>query len=271
MGYSKGDKYDLAESDLKSFTRSSIRTKVMLTLLDKGKTAGELEEIMNTRSTTILHSMKSLMESNLVEKKQQEYNLTNIGRIQAIMLDELVNTIITIKEHHDFWLHHDMSGIPLELQKRIGMLGQGEIIRDSLETPLKSLDYFIATLSDSREIQGVSPVLVRGYPEAISHVVNSGAHVELILTNPVLKVIISEQKELLKEMLNNENFILYSIDMDVRTAFTVTESFLNLGLSRTDGSYDLGTDLIYSGEKAIEWGKMLYNYYRSLSTRLTDV
>ena len=88
MGFTKGEKYDLAESDLKSFTRSSIKTKVMFTLLDEGKTASELEKIMKTRSTTILHSMKSLMESDLVEKRQQEYNLTNIGRIQAIMLDE---------------------------------------------------------------------------------------------------------------------------------------------------------------------------------------
>ena len=63
---STGDKYDLAEPDLKSFTRSSIRTKVMLTLLDGAKTVGDLERIMDTRASTILHSVKSLMESRLV-------------------------------------------------------------------------------------------------------------------------------------------------------------------------------------------------------------
>ncbi|MDD4092989.1 MAG: DUF1724 domain-containing protein [Methanothrix sp.] len=271
MGFTKGEKYDLAESDLKSFTRSSIKTKVMFTLLDEGKTASELEKIMKTRSTTILHSMKSLMESDLVEKRQQEYSLTNIGRIQAIMLDELVNTIVTIKEHHGFWLHQDISGIPDELQRRIGMLGQGDIFKNPKETPLKSLDYFLSTLSNSREIWGVSPVTIRGYPEAIYQVVNNGAHVELILTNTVLKVIISEYKEMLREMLNRDNFKLYSIDMDVKVAFIVTESYLNLGLARVDGSFDLGTDLIYSGEKAILWGKMLYNHYRSLSTQFVNI
>jgi predicted transcriptional regulator len=271
MGSTKGDKYDLAEPDLKSFTRSSIRTKVMLTLLDGGKTASELEKVMDTRASTILHSIKSLTDNNLVDKKNQEYSLTSIGRIQALILDDLVNTIVTINEHHDFWLHHEMGGIPTELQKRIGMLGQGEIIKDSPESPLKSLDYFIATLSQSKEVLGVSSVVVRGYPEAISNVVNSGVQVELILTNPVLNVVISEQKQLLNDLLASENFKLFSIDKDVKISFTVTESFLNLGLSRIDGSYDLGTDLIYSVEKAIEWGKLLYNHYRDQSNQLENV
>lgn len=271
MGSGKGETYDLAESDLKSFTRSSVRTKLMLILLDGGKTVSELEDIMGIRSSTILHAMKSLMQSNLVERRSRGYCLTNIGRIQAMMLDDLVNTIITINEHYDFWIQHDMSGIPIELQKRIGMLGQGQAIRDTLETPLKSLDYFIEALSDSKVILGVSPVLIRGYPEAISEVVERGAHVELILTTPVLKVIIAEQRETMRDLLKKDNFTLYSIDGDVRASFTVTESFLNLGLSRMNGSYDLGTDLVYTGEKAIEWGMMLYDYYKSQSIRLKDV
>jgi len=270
MGSTKGERYDLAELDLKSFTRSSIRTKVMFSLLDDGKTAAELGRIVNARSTTILHSMKSLMESGLVLKKQQKFCLTNIGRIQAIMLNELVDTIIAIKEHHDFWLNHDLSGIPDELQKSIGMLGQGEIFRDQKETPLKSLDYFLAALSSSKEIRGVSPVTIRGYPEAISQMAKKGTHIELILTNPVLKVIISEHGEMLRENLKRDNFKLYSIDKDVKAAFIVTESYLNLGLARADGSFDLGADLIYSGEKAIQWGKILYDHYLSQSTRFMD-
>ena len=267
---STGDKYDLAEPDLKSFTRSSIKTKVMLTLLDGGKTASDLERIMDTRASTILHSIKSLIDGNLVEKRRQEYILTSIGRIQALILDDLVNTIVTINENHDFWLSHDMSAIPLELQKRIGMLGSGEMIRDSPETPLRSLEYFIDTLSQCREIQGVSPVLVTGYDRMISEIVTAGVQVELILTNAVIMAMASEQKVMLNELLLQENFRLFCID-DIKISFTVTESFLNLGLCRHDGSYDLGMDLIYTGKKAIEWGKMLYRHYRRSSQQLKQI
>jgi predicted transcriptional regulator len=84
-------------------------------------------------------------------------------------------------------------------------------------------------------------------------------------------VVVSEQKALIDDLLDCKNFKLYSIDKDVKLSFTVTESFLNLGLSRVDGSYDLGTDLIYSGEKATEWGRMLFQHYRSLSEQLENV
>ncbi|HPC90536.1 MAG TPA: DUF1724 domain-containing protein [Methanothrix sp.] len=267
---SPGDKYDLAEEDLKSFTRSSIRTKVMLTLLEGGKTAGDLERIMDSRASTILHSIKSLMEGNLVEKRRQEYVLTSIGRVQALMLNDLVNTIVTLNEHRDFWLSHDMSAIPLELQKKIGMLSNGEIVRDSPETPLKSVEYFINTISQSKEIMGVSPVVVTGYDQALAEAANSGCRVEIILTNPVLTAMLPEMKKLLNELLKGENFKLFYIEGDVKIAFTVTESFLNLGLCRLDGSYDLGMDLIYKGQKAVEWGRMLYEHYRLQSRRLKE-
>jgi len=271
MGSSASDKYDLAESDLKSFTRSSIRTKVMLALMDKDMTASDLEKAMIIRTSTILHSIKDLMESNLVYKTAQGYALTNVGRMQALMLGELVNTIIVLNDHRNFWLSHDMSGIPQDIQKKISLLGQSELIRDSPETPLRSLEYFIQELLRSRNVFGVSPNTLTGYADTIAEVVENGADVELILTAPVLKIVVSENRDMLSKLLNHENFKLYRIDRDVRVAFTVTDSLLNLGLFRHDGSYDLGSDLICKGEGAVKWGRLLFEYYRNASVRLDNI
>ena len=259
---------EIAELALKSFSRSSVRTKIIITILEGGKTVGELEKITNTRSSTLLHSIKDLMELDLVEKKRQVYSLTNIGRIQASILDDLLNTIMTLNQHHKFWRNHDLSGIPMELQKKIGLLGKGEIVKDSPETPLKSLDYFLASLSDSKEIKGVSPILITGYSKAIAQLVEKGSNVEIIVTNPVFKAILSEEIDLINQMLKRKNFNLFLINGDIKISFLVTESFLNLGLSRIDGSYDLGTDLVYSGDRAVIWGMMLYDYYKSQATQV---
>jgi predicted transcriptional regulator len=271
MQSSASEKYDLAESDLKSFTRSSIRTKVMLALMDKEMTAGELEKVMAIRTSTILHSIKDLMENSLVNKTAHGYALTNVGRMQALMLDELVNTIITLNNYRDFWLNHDMSGIPQELQKRIALLGQSEIMKDSPEAPLRSLEYFIQELLKTKNIFGVSPNTITGYSNTIASAVRNGANVELILTNPVLKIVISENRDLLIELLSHENFRLYRIDKEVHVAFTVTDSLLNLGLFRTDGSYDLGSDLICKGESSVKWGLSLFDYYRNDAILLNSI
>lgn len=68
MGSENKERYQLVEADLKMFSRSGVRSKIMLILLEGGRTVGELEKITNTRSTTLLHSIKDLTDLDLVEK-----------------------------------------------------------------------------------------------------------------------------------------------------------------------------------------------------------
>jgi predicted transcriptional regulator len=271
MGSSASEKYDLAESDLKSFTRSSIRTKVMLALMDKDMTASELEKAMIIRTSTILHSIKDLMESNLVYKTAQGYALTNVGRMQALMLDDLVATIITLNDYRDFWLSHDMSGIPQELQKKIGMLGKGEILEGDRTAVLKAQEFFISVLKNSKEIYGVSPIIVPGYAEAISIAVENGAKVSLILTKAIIESVIREHEEVLQFLLSCGNFKLYRIDNDIKVAFTVTDEILSFGLFRLDGRYDISSDLNCKGLEARKWGMELFAYYLSKSECMDTV
>lgn len=262
---------DLAEDKLKAFTRSAVRTKTILCLVEREMDSGDLERIIGTRASTILHTIKDMIDEDIAFKSKRGYALTNIGRIQAMLLDDLVGAVAALNQHREFWLNHDLSGIPPELQKKIGMLTQSEIIKGSPETPLKSLEYFIQELLKSREIYGISPVTVAGFSDAIANSVKTGAKVALILTYPVLKVVISENKDLLRDLLQHDNFNLFRIDKDVKVSFTVTESFLNLGLTRMDGSYDLSSDLVCTGESAIAWGRMLFEFYKNKSELVENI
>jgi len=257
--------YDLIEETLKGFTRSKIRTIVMLCLKNGEKKVGDLEYEMNTRASSILHVIKDMRKAKLINKSADNYKLTNIGRIQALLLDDLIQAIITINTHEEFWLSHDLSGIPDELQRKIWMLCQSEIITGDPVAPLKSLDYFIETLINSKIISGVSPIVAPGFSEVITASVEKGTKVDLILTNSVFDIIYKENYDLLNALLKYENFRLYRISMDVKVAFTVTESFLNMGLFRLNGSYDIENDLVCFGEKSILWGMELFNYYKNMS------
>lgn len=252
------------------FSRSGVRSKIMLILLEGGRTVGELEKITNTRSTTLLHSIKELIDFDLVEKKHQVYSLTNIGRIQAVALEDLLNTIITINQHHKFWRYHDLSSIPMDLQKSIGMLGRGEIMEDAPETPLKLWEDFINSLVKARMIRSITSVLIKGFVTAIPTAIGSGADVEIIVTNTVLEAT-STWKDYINKYLKRDNFKLFVIDYDVKISFTLTESFLKLGLANIDGSFDLGADVMYRGEKPVIWGQMFYDYYKRQSTRIFDL
>jgi len=89
--------------------------KVLLNLLEEEKNVGGLEKELGIRTSTILHSIKEMIEEDIMAKTTKGYALTNVGRIQALVLDELVSTIVTLDQHKDFWLTHDISGIPTSL------------------------------------------------------------------------------------------------------------------------------------------------------------
>jgi predicted transcriptional regulator len=251
----------MAEDVLKSFTRSKVRTKILLCLKDGAKGTGDLEKEMGIRNTTILHAIKEMTDSDLVTRADRGYGLTNLGKIQACMLDEMIDFVLALEEHRDFWQTHDISGIPIELLKKIGMLTHSEIMASDHFDPLKTQNYFLKEIVNSKQIYGVSPIMMPDFPLLIATLVEKGSDVNLILTTDILKIVYNDYSDLISELLNHENFILYCIDEVVTTAFTVTDSILNLGLFRIDGGYDLGSDLICMGEDAIKWGMELFNFY----------
>lgn len=265
------DKYDLAEAELKAFTRSAIRTKVILRLLKGSLSTGDLEEELGSWDTTILHTIKDMIDENLIIKKDSGYDLTNAGRIQALLLEKLVCTIVSLDQHRNFWLNHDLSGIPWELQKNIGMLTQSEVISSDSSKPLLILEYFLAVLDRAREIHGVSPVVYPGYSEAIAKAIKRGVHVDLILTDKILEIVAKDYTDLGKELLKHDNFQLYSTDAEVKEAFTVTDTLLSLGLFRLNGDYDVGNDLICKGDRARRWGMELFNHYLNISRRVHSI
>ena len=265
------DKYDLAEDKLKSFTRSAVRTKVMLCLLAGDLNARSLETELGTRASTILHTVKDMIEENVVAKTPQGYALTNVGRIQTLLLAELMNTITVLDKHQDFWLTHDISGIPVDLQMKIGMLDQSNVVVGDSIALLKAQEYFMDKVLESRKIWGVSPIIIPGYAEAMAIPIQKGAQVDLILTDTILKIVLKEYRDLMKVLLERDNFRLYRINDDIKVAFTVTDADLYMGLFRLDGTYDIGQDLYCVGDGAVAWGLDLFKYYRDLSEPLENI
>lgn len=262
------ENYDLAEAQFKGFTRSEVRTKIMLCLKDGELAVGDLEKMLGIRASTILHSMKELIETDIAIRTIQGYSLTNIGKVQSILIDELMSAIVLLDQRKKFWLTHDVSGIPDDLLARIGMIAQSEILEGDPADVLKTQAYFVSELIKSKEIYGISPIIIPEYPAAISAAVQGGAKVDLILTEPILDIIRRNYRNMMNEILKYDRFRLFSIDRDVRLAFTVTDSILSLGLFRIEGGYDVGADLNCFGERARSWGMELFKYYRDRSSQV---
>lgn len=265
------DDFDLAEDLLKGFTRSAIRTKVLLSLKDGELTAGDLERSLGTRASTILHAVKDMIEGGTVVRTLRGYRLTNPGRIQALMLSRLLSAVVVLERHKDFWMTHDISAIPDDLLVDIGLLRDGEIVSGDPAAILRTQQIFVSQLISSRSIYGVSPIIIPEYPAAIDTAVRNGAHVELVLTAPIVEIVVRDYRDVLENLLKKDNFELYRLDSEVRAAFTVIDSSLSLGLFRLDGGYDVGNDLICTGPGAREWGMRLFMHHKKMAERVTSI
>ena len=256
-----GNLYDLAEGQIKGFTRSSVRAKIFLCLKDGPMVVRDIERSIGTRPSTILHSVKDMIDDGIVAKTSKGYELTNIGKIQAILLNDLISCIVALDQNKDFWQSHDISGIPIELQKKIGMLTESEVFRSDSLSILKTQEFYLSEINKAKYIYGVSPIHGPGYAQAMASAVARGSQVYLILTNKILDMVVKENREALTSLLTSEEFHLYSIENDLTVAFTVTDRILSLGLFRQDGGYDVSSDLNCRGEQALLWGKELFDYY----------
>jgi Predicted transcriptional regulator len=136
---------------------------------------------------------------------------------------------------------------------------------------LKSHEHFLEELMKTKEIHGVSPIIAPGHTEVISKAVENGARVELILTNAVFNAVLKDHSDILNRLLQSDNFHLYIIKKEIKVAFTVTDSFISLGLYRLDNGYDLVNDLFCEGETSHAWGMELFNYYLDQSTMFKNI
>jgi predicted transcriptional regulator len=259
--------YELDDSGLKSFTRSTVRMKLLLCLIEGETDAGKMRAKINTDTTTMLHSLKELINEELVVRTAEGYSLTNLGAIQAIKLDELVSTVATIGQQMNFFLNHDMGGIPVEHLRTIGMLYQDEPLISDTAAPFSRQAYLIRELSEARKIRCISSIIAPGYPEAIVNATRDGAKVDLMLTESVIRIIQRDYGDLLRELMRSDNVRLYKPKADdLRLFLMVNESNLFLGMYRFDGDYDMENILISTGEKARKWGLGLFKYYSENSS-----
>lgn len=206
--------------------------------------------------------MKELIDDGLAKRTDLGYSLTNIGKIEALLLNELVAGIAILNKYKNFWLTHDISGIPPELLNKLGVLGESEIIESNPAALMKIAEHAMEKMAEAKEIHGLSPIIVPGVAETVALAVQNGAEVDLILTDTIIREVVKKHASLLRDLIKCKNFRLYRLDQDVRLAFTVADSLLSLGLFRSDGGYDLGSDLICIGDNARMWGLELFDFYR---------
>ncbi|MFZ2070548.1 MAG: transcriptional regulator FilR1 domain-containing protein [Halobacteriota archaeon] len=248
---------------------SEQRRSIIDALWERKKGLSALRKELAVSSTSAIHTLRDLEKNKIVfEDEDRNYGLTKIGEIIALKLVDMVDTLEVLHKHDEFWLTHDLSGIPTHLMEKIGWLKDSMIIADTPADFFKSHTTLLQVLENANELKGIYPIFQLDYLEKVEELVRSQRiDVELIVTNEVLDNIVgmAETEESFKIFLQEPNFTLFALEEDLKIALTLTDSAFYLGLFAGSGIYDYNKALISDDKRALSWGRELYAHYHQRS------
>ncbi|MGZ5539875.1 MAG: helix-turn-helix transcriptional regulator [Halobacteriota archaeon] len=241
---------------------SDLRKNIILSLNHGATTLAELREATGASSTAAIHALRELEKQSLtLQDGGRNYLLSSSGKIVALHLESFVQTVDVITQFGQFWLGHDLSGIPDDSLKSIGVLHESQLLSSTPTDVFKAFSTFVKLLEKAKVIRGVFPIFTPDLLHTFGDLAAKGIQIELVVTKEVRDTILelmdhSDLKNVLKK-----NLKLYVVEKNPKTTVTVTDYFFMLGLFRFDGSYDYSDELLSYNQQGMEWGRGLFNHY----------
>lgn len=261
------DAYNERQEEIRGIFRSRLITQILIALGSGEKPLSKLRDITGSSSQAIIPKIRQLEAMSYIESTKEGYRLTIIGQILEQEIEKLVKIISLSDSNREFWYIHDTKDIPPLFLENIGDLYNSTIVRNAEDNILKVHFNFRKILGEAEFINGVSSIMSPSHAEAIKDAVTRGIPVDLIVTPEISKKLGEEPYgDILKSLADFDNFRIYVFPKQIKIGMTITEKCLSLGLySKDPDFYDFATDLINCDIKAIEWGKELFEYYKSES------
>ncbi|PXF53563.1 MAG: transcriptional regulator [Candidatus Methanophagaceae archaeon] len=260
----KGQKGQNIQNSIRIAVCSELRRRIIIALREGKRALSELRDSLGVSSTTAIHALRELEKENIIfQDESRRYGLTRIGYVIGLKLSDFIDAVEVLKKHEDFWLTHDLSGIPPHLLEKIGWLSNSNVVKIDALDIIKTHTTYIRTLKTAKWIKGVSPIFSPDYPRIFEDLITKHTFTQLVLTESVLKKVIDTVGlENLKYQVSKGYLEIFVIEEEVKVAFTVTNFFLSIGLFKPDGVYDTTLDLINTEERAVRWGIELFEYYQ---------
>lgn len=262
-GISALEVYDIIRKEVQNIYRSGLQTVILLSLVESNKTLPQLREITGSTSQALIPKIRKLESMHFLEKKEHEYQLTSLGKVISFKIADFSRTIESINRHSCFWTSHYKEGIPDRMLNEIGDLINSEIISDTNVNLFNVYNNYLKIIKEARHISGVSSIMSPEHADAIGERIIEGIPVELVVSSDVASKLKEEPySSKINALEDCRNFKLMVTDENIKVGLTVTDGYISLGLYKKDGmTYDATTDLFSQDQRAIAWGKRLFEYY----------
>lgn len=247
--------------------RSQKRRDLLLLLGEEPRTMEEIKTLLDVSPTAILPQIKRLTDSDLVIQKNGSYELTDMGDQVFKRVKSLVNVLILL-ERNNYWIEHDLSGIPPYLLNKIGDLKDCKLVEPDPSQIFEPSTELLEFFSSSRYLMVFSSFYRPEFLPLYTRLARLGSDVTLIFTDSVLEKIMQNYEKKIRKFTTLQNTELFVCNDGVKLAeLMVSDRGMMVSLFDSNGRfyYDY---MSCSEPEAINWAKELFEFYKSTAWQI---
>jgi len=232
---------------------SSVRTDVLQAVVGDTLTTEELITRVDASESAVYNAVRDLERRGLVRSIDDGWDATGSGQLVADLLEQQGNLCRLLSD--DYWRTHDVSALPRRFRIRLTELADAEVHRGSDTDPHAVVREVVDRVeAGSPDVDIVSPI----YQAEYESVMPDSDRARLLLDTTVVEEALTgvEDMETAQRFEDTEIRIL---DVDVGVA--VTPEHVMLSLPTIDGQYDSRTEVIATDDRALAWGRDLFEHY----------
>ena len=158
-----------------------------------------------------------------------------------------------------FWYKHNIKNINNELIEDITELYESKLIETDPIDIYKTHNNIKMQLKTSKNIKGILPYIHPDYPKLIEDIMKNDGKIELIMEKNIYKGLISQiDKNLKNKCIKNASFKIHILNENLDLYLLICDESMNLGLFKSDGSYDQNRILNSNTQESIKWANNLF-------------
>jgi predicted transcriptional regulator len=242
--------------------RSQKRRDLLLLLGEGPRTTEEIKTLLDVSPTAILPQIKRLTDSDLVIQRNGSYELTDMGDQVFKKVQSLIN-VLTLLEREDYWIEHDLSGIPQYLLDRIGDLKDCKQVKADPSQVFEPSTELLTFFSSSRYLMVFSSFYRPEFIPLYRRLGKLESDLTLIFTESVLEKITQNYEKKIRKIATQQNTELFVYNDGVKLAeLMVSDRGMMISLFDSNGRFYYDYMSCYEPE-AVNWAKELFEFYKS--------
>ncbi|MGB4162200.1 MAG: winged helix-turn-helix domain-containing protein [Methanosarcina flavescens] len=247
--------------------RSQKRIDLILLLGEEPRTMEEIKTLLEVSPTAILPQIKRLTDSDIVIQKNSSYELTDMGEQVFKKVQSLVN-VLTLLERDNYWIEHDLCGIPQYLLDRIGDLKDCKLVEADPSQIFEPRTELLNFFSSSRFLMVFSSFYRPEFLPLYTKLGRLESEVTLIFTESVLEKFLYNYERKIRKLSTMKNAELFVCNDGVKLAeLMVSDRGMMISLFDSNGRF-YHNYMSCSEPEAVNWAKELFEFYKSRAWRI---